>query len=470
MSTVQLSNIIAPAFYRVHRAIKTGSHRHIWCKGGRGSTKSSCISIEIVQGMMRDENAHAIVIRKVGNTLRESVFEQVKWAIDVLGVGGYWKATVSPLALAYLPTGQTISFKGADNPKKIKSTKRAKGYVKYIWYEELDEFTPDEITTINQSLIRGGDEFFVFYSYNPPRLADNWVNLEAGKPRADRLTHHSDYRDVPPAWLGEPFIAEAEHMRINNEIGYRHTYLGEIVGGEGQVFSEFRNEPNGYITRQWTHVIKPIELPVSWKRYKVLDWGYAKPFSVGWYAVDYDGRLYRYRELYGCTGEPDVGIKWTVDQLAQEIRKIEQERDTEYLKGGNRIHGFADPAIFTKNGGESMAEIFERNQVYFDPADNSRIAGKMQVHYRFAFDADGRPMLYVFNTCKGFIRTIPMLTYSDRDPEDVDTKLEDHIYDETRYMCQMNPIAPRKNTLAPKPQYNPLDSGSKDDRYGFMRT
>ena len=210
---------------------------------------------------------------------------------------------------------------------------------------------------------------------------------------------------------------------------------------EGQVFGEFTDSSDHYADRHFTHVIEPFEIPDDWIVYRGFDWGYAKPFSCGWYAVDREGRLYRFRELYGCTGEADVGVEWTVERVAQTIREIEETDDQ--LKGRN-ILGVADPAIFTANGGESIAETMAKHRVYFSEGDNKRLPGKMQCHYRLAFNSEGLPMFYVFRTCKHFIRTIPALIYSETDVEDVDTKMEDHIYDEWRYVCMARPIKPVK--------------------------
>ena len=217
---------------------------------------------------------------------------------------------------------------------------------------------------------------------------------------------------------------------------------GDWNGFSGQVFTEWRNEPDSYGERRGTHVISPFRIPREWKLYRSFDWGYSRPFSVGWYAEDGEGILYRIRELYGCTGTPNEGVRWNASRLASEIRRIEEE--DENIKG-RHVHGIADPAIFQKNGGESIGEIMEKQGVYFDRADHSRIAGKMQVHNRLAMDDEGRPRLYVFSGCRNFIRTIPCLVYDSTDVEDVDTTGEDHIYDELRYMCMERPISARRS-------------------------
>lgn len=241
---------------------------------------------------------------------------------------------------------------------------------------------------------------------------------------------------------------------------------GDWDSFSGQVFMEWRNDPVHYKDRRQTHVIEPFRIPSGWKIYRGFDWGYSKPFSVGWYAVDYQGRMYRIRELYGCTGVPNVGVKWTAQEVAKKIREI--ETTDENIKG-RRVWALADPAIFAQDGGESIADMMAKEGVYFDKADHTRIAGKMQMHYRFAFDEEEKPMLYIFNTCRHFIRTIPALVYDDTDVEDIDTDTEDHIYDECRYVCMANPLPPRENMLQKHIiKDDPLDMNPAMKRYYFI--
>lgn len=236
---VNLKEVIAPAFYPFHRAFKDGLHSSYWLKGGRGSTKSSVISVEIVLGLERDVNANAVVLRKVAETLRESVYEQMLWAIDILGLTDEYHASVKPLRITKIKTGQRIVFKGAEKPKKVKASKFRRGYAKYIWYEEVDEFNSmAEIRTINQSLGRGGPGITFLYSYNPPESNTNWVNLEVEQQgiRDEVMVHHSDYTSVPPEWLGEVFIQEAEHLKKVNKDKYDHEYMGLVTGTGAEVF------------------------------------------------------------------------------------------------------------------------------------------------------------------------------------------------------------------------------------------
>lgn len=287
-----LSSVIAPSFYEIHKAIKSQAYTHYWLNGGRGSCKSSFASAEIVLGITQDHEANAVVLRKVGLYLKDSVFEQLQWAISALGMDELWAAKLSPLELIYIPTGQRIIFRGADKPKKIKSTKVKRGYIRYIWYEETDEFAGmEEIRTINQSLMRGGKKYDVFYTYNPPKSARNWVNEEVTHPAVGRIVHSSDYRTVPAEWLGEQFILEAEQLKRDNPTAYEHEYLGIVTGTGAEVFNNLTSRAiTDEEVRSFDHV------------YRGLDWGFAAdPFA--YIAAHYDStrkRLFIFYEFYKC--------------------------------------------------------------------------------------------------------------------------------------------------------------------------
>ena len=290
----ELTSLIAPAFYPVHRDIRAGNHTHYWLPGGRGSCKSSFVSVEIPLGMMRDgaegKRTHALCLRRYGNTLRDSVFEQMQWALSVLGVSHLWRGSVSPMKFTYLPTGQTILFRGVDDATKLKSIKVGSGYIKYIWVEEANEFEgPEKLRSVLQSVMRGGEKFTCFYSFNPPKAVRNWVNQYVQIERPDTLVHRSDYRTVPPQWLGEAFLAEAEHLAKVKPEAYRHEYLGEVTGTGGEVFTNI-------VLRK----ISDSEIQGFDRLRRGIDWGYAAdPFAYN--ALHYDRtrrRIYIYAEIH----------------------------------------------------------------------------------------------------------------------------------------------------------------------------
>lgn len=326
MKMIELKDIIAPSFYGIHNDIKKQKHTYYWLKGGRGSTKSSFVSIEIILGMMKDSNANCVALRKVGLNLKDSVYEQLEWAIKMLGVEQYWLSKLSPLELVYIPTGQRIIFRGADKPKKIKSTKFKSGYCKYIWYEEVDEFNGmEEIRTINQSLMRGGESFCVFYSYNPPKSQRNWVNTEVLLPQETRVVHHSTYLTVPKKWLGVQFFLDAEHLEKTKPDNYRHEYLGEVTGTGGAVFTNL--------------VIRPIvdeEIERFDNISRGLDWGYASD-PLHYTVNHYDStrrRLYIFYEI--------------------QLKSLSNRRAAEMIKAENKNNG-----LITCDSAEpkSIAEI-----------------------------------------------------------------------------------------------------------------
>ncbi|MDO5328260.1 MAG: phage terminase large subunit, partial [Clostridia bacterium] len=216
---------------------------------------------------------------------------------------------------------------------------------------------------------------------------------------------------------------------------------------EGQFFEEFVDDPEHYLDKKFTHVIEPFEPPRGWKIYRSFDWGYAKPFSCAWWAVDYDGVFYRILELYGCrkdrdgTDIPNEGVKWIDDKIFSEIARMEREHP---WLAGKKIQGVADPSIWAgEENGISRKDVAEKYRVYFDKGNNDRIPGWMQCHYRLAFDENGYPMMYVFKNCEAFIRTIPLLCYDEHEDEDLDSSQEDHVADEWRYFCMTDPIKPR---------------------------
>lgn len=306
---INVYNLLAESFYDLLEDVLRDGHTQYWLKGGRASTKSSCISIIIPLCMMLDAqkgiHSNAVVLRKVADTLKTSVYSTILWAIDMLGVNEYWSAKTSPMQLTYLPTGQQILFRGCDDPRKLKSIKFVEGYCKYIWYEELDEFYGmEEIRNINQSLMRGGDNIKVFFSYNPPKVISNWVNDEALKEMPSRLVHHSTYLDVPTEWLSKEFVAEAEYLKETNELYYRNEYLGEITGTGGQVFENltFREITDDEIKR-FDRIVDGI------------DFGFAID-PVCYLQAHYDKtrrKIYIFNEIY------KVGM--SNKQLADEIKQ-----------------------------------------------------------------------------------------------------------------------------------------------------
>lgn len=266
----KLSDIISPAFVEPHRAIKAGTINELVEKGGRGSAKSSHLSVEVILELLRHPDCHAVVMRKVGNTLRTSVYAQICWAIAELGLTDRFRCTVSPMECIYRKTGQKIMFFGLDDPGKLKSIKVPFGYIGIAWFEELDQFDgPEQVRNVEQSLFRGGAYSMCFKSFNPPAMARNWSNRYVLESKPGKLVHHSTYLTTPPEWLGPRFIDDAEHLKSVNETAYRHEYLGEVVGSGTQVFENLDIASiSDYQIAQFDRILSGV------------DWGwYPDPFA-----------------------------------------------------------------------------------------------------------------------------------------------------------------------------------------------
>lgn len=273
---VSLKDVIAPSFFEVHKAVKSGLYDSFLLKGGRGSTKSSFVAIEIILGIVSDPEANAMVFRKVGDTVKDSVLQTLLWAIDILGMGAFFSHTKSPAVIVYKKTGQKIVMRGLDDAVKIKSIKVRKGYFKYLWFEELPEFDgPEEIRNVEQSVLRGGEKFIEFLTYNPPNDPAAWVNAEADKntdPR--RYVHHSTYLTVPPHWLGPKFIADAKRLEISDPLKYEHEYMGKAVGRAEQIVFHGKWSVMEFET-------PPLEAMYQNRLFFGGDWGFANdPLAI----------------------------------------------------------------------------------------------------------------------------------------------------------------------------------------------
>ena len=287
--TISYEKLFAPVYYQAWNDIFDGKYREFWFRGGRGSCKSSFISLVIILGIMTDPEANAVVFRKIGSDIRDSVFEQLSWAIDQLGVRHLWEENKSLLRFKYVPTGQVILCRGLDDPTKVKSLKTRHGYFKFTWYEELAQFSGiEEIRNTGQSIRRGGKHFYTFCSYNPPMSASAWVNAEANRPIDGRKVYTTCYLDIPEDWLGKQFFLEAEALKEQNEKAYRHEYLGEITGTGGTVFD------NLTIREISDEEISHFDV----MRYGI-DWGFKDPcvFIAAHYDAKHE-RIYVYDEIY----------------------------------------------------------------------------------------------------------------------------------------------------------------------------
>lgn len=360
---VKITEVLDPVFHDIYRDIKKGSYTHYWLGGGRGSLKSSSASIMLIMKLMRTKDLHAVIFRKTGNTLKDSVYEQIKWAIDMLGVSQYFTYKVSPLEIIYKPTGQKIFFRGLDEPEKIKGMKVAKGYFGIVWFEELQQYHGiEEIRKAYQSLMRGTDEpIQVICTYNPPKEITNWVNKDELIRRDDRIVHKSTYLDLSnKQWLGENFIKEAEELKKVNELAYNNEYMGIATGSGGKIF-------NNVIEQEFTEEDMQQFVNVKYG----LDWGYTTD-PLSFVKVHYDktrGILYIFDEIYKThllNRDSMPLIKEKIDTAHYNIiaDSAEPKSISEFRQNGFKITGAIKGKDSIKYGIEFLQEL---NSIVIDP-------------------------------------------------------------------------------------------------------
>ena len=439
--------------------------------GAAGGGKSDAIIVEALR-QVDNPNYRALILRKTYPQCRELIIKSLRIYqsaypdAEYNGSEHYWK----------FPSGAKIYFGSMPNQLSYLSYQGLS--YSYIAFDELTHFTLEEYEyMISRNRADGeGLRVYIRATANPGGIGHGWVKERfiTSSPPNVPYTVKSEVVDKN----GKKITLERQRIFIPssvfdneallaNDPGYlanlamlpdsqkKALLYGDWDSYEGQVFTEFKNNPDGYESKLNTHVIEPFTIPRTWRRYRTFDFGYSRPFAVQWWAIDYDGRAYLYRQLYGGTNTPNQGLRWEPRQIARKIREIEDE-----LEVGNNITGIADPAIWDESRGKdgTVIRMFEEEGVFFEKGKNDRLSGKMQCHYRFAFDDEGRPMAYIFNNCRAFLRTIPALIYDTINVEDVNTACEDHDYDAMRYFFMANPIAPQK----PKPihtqkEFDPLD-------------
>jgi hypothetical protein len=384
-----------------------------------------------------------------------------------------------------LVNGSMLKFRHCNTVADVYAYQGAE--IQFLYIDELTHF-PKAVYDYLKTRVRArkslGVKPFIRCASNPGGIGHSWVKERFVDPHPEGGTHVEEITSeltgeterrviqyIPATVLDNPHISRGYVFELESKPKNLRDalLLGKWDAFEGQVFVEWMNDPNkkqepGTDIRRpiGTHVVHPFEIPDWWPRWMSYDHGYEKPFSCGWWAVDPEhDTVYRYAEWYGCSGTPNVGIKLDIDLIAKGIR----ERETA-MHPGMSITRVADPHLWDEDGGDSIQRMFAKHGIHFRQGDNNRLAGKLQLHYRLRPREDGCPRLYVFSTCRDFIRTIPALSYNPlaegAKAEDIDTKQEDHVYDETRYFLmefRQAAYTPPKEPVVFKPgRLNPFAS------------
>lgn len=428
--------------------------------GAAGGGKSDAMVIEALR-QVDIPHYSGLILRRTYPQLQDLIEKSLNYYRRIYPGARYNKTE----HIWRFPSGARVRF-GSMQYEESKYDYQGQAF-DFIGFDELTHFTQTQyMYMMSRNRPSGpGTDVYIRATANPGGVGHGWVkarfitpakplttlweSTKIATPEGEVIKKYRDRIYVPATVFDNKKLLENDPGYVSNlallpEAERNALLYGDWDSFEGQVFIEWKNDPDHYKDGCFTHVIDPFKVPAHWKIYRGFDFGYAKPFSVAWYAVDENGCIYRIQEYYGCTGVPNVGLKIDPHEIARNIRDIEQN---DINLSGRKIYGIADPSIFDKSRGESIAEQMEKEKIYWEPGDNNRIAGKMQYHYRFAFNDHGAPMLQIFKTCKEFIRTIPALVYDEKHVEDINTDTEDHIYDECRYVLMANPIGPRKNIL-----------------------
>ena len=412
-------------------------HRHIAYGGARGGGKSWAVRTKAKLLALRYAGIKLLIVRRTLRELQNNHIDPLRQ--ELAGVAKY-KAADKRFEF---PNGSVLTFGYCACDGDLGQYQGAEYDVAFL--DEAGQLQKAWIDAIN-ACVRGTNGFpkRTYYTLNPGGPSHGYFKRLFIDRRFEPGEREDAYSFVQALVTDNRVLLERQPDYLQQletlPPKLREAWLhGSWDVYEGQFFEDFRDVPEHYRDRRWTHVIEPFVPDKGWTVCRSYDFGYGKPFSCAWWAVDYDGVLYRILELYGCTRTPNEGVKWTPDRQFAEIRRIETEHP--WLKG-REITGVADPAIWDASRGESVAQTAARYGVYFSPGDNERIAGWMQCHYRLQFDENGYPRMYVFRNCRAFIRTVPLMLYSQTRPEDLDTAMEDHVCDEWRYFCMSRPVKP----------------------------
>ena len=443
----------------------TDKHRHVGFGGARGGGKSWSVRAKTVLLAARYSGIKIMIIRKTYAELMANHVRPLKELLHIGVPGNPIRYNDSRKEITF-PNGSMILFGYCNSESDVDRYQGTE--VDVLFIDEATQLSEDQIKKLT-ACVRGVNDFpkRIYYTCNPGGKGHAYIkrifidkDYVGGERPEDYSFIQSRVYDNTAMMNAYPeYVHELESLPE----ALRKAWLeGDWNAFVGQVFAEWRNDPQHYQDRRWTHVIDDFHLDDSCKIFRGFDFGYSKPFAVVWIAIDYYGRMFLFKEYYGCTRQPDTGIQMEPREIARKIREIE---NTDPFLKGKTIRGIADPAIWQNTTGESISDMMMREGVYFSKGDHTRLAGLMQLHYRFAFDSMGIPMLYVFKSCTNVIRTLPVLIYDEKRPEDVDTTMEDHLYDAIRYVCMENPLNPKPVETVTPPAEDPLNLWADAHKY-----
>jgi hypothetical protein len=436
------------------------NEREVFYGGARGGGKTYSLLIAPLR-FVDKPTSRALLIRRSMPELRDVIF-QTQQLYPKAVPGAKFKIQENTW---HFPSGARIEFGYCEN---LTDVLRYQGQ-SYSWIgvDELPQYESPDVWHFLRSSLRSADPSIPLHfraTGNPGNRGSRWVKelfIDPAEPNT-RFTQKVEYeldgrtlsteitrKFIPASVWDNPYLTQDSSyiamLASLPEVKRKQFLYGDWDVVEDGAFSEFNRS---------THVVQPFEVPNGWTRIRAADFGFSSPSAILWGAVDYDDNLWIYRELYVS--------KVTADQLGRMIREVES--------GDGKIYdAVLDSSCWARRGdrGPSIAEMMNAEGCRFRPSDRSpgsRISGKIEVHKRLMVDEDTEePRLRIFENCPNLIRQLSSLPLDKNNPEDVDTKAEDHAYDALRYMVSSRPTNIRtafENT--PKSTWRP-----SDNRFGY---
>lgn len=451
---------------RQAEVLRDNTHKYIGYGGARGGGKSWVVRTKAKLLCLEYPGIRVLIVRRTYPELIANHIDTLR--TELVGIVKYNQQDKKMT----FPNGSTIKFDYCATDSDLMHFQGQEYDV--IFIDEATNFTEHQIDVITPCL-RGTKDFprRIYFTMNPGgpgHQAMKRLFIDRAFKPSENPDEYAFYKALPQDNLAlmaaQPdYIAQLERLPKALRLAWLE---GRWDTFSGQFFEDFCTVPKAdalvstglseETLRErwmWTHVVHPLEdIPQAWQIYRGFDWGYSKPFATVYFCCDYDGRLIQFNEFYGCTGDPNEGVKWDADRVFKEMKRYENEHP---LMRGRNIQGIADPAIWDVSRGTSIAETAYRNGIIFTPGDNKRIPGWMQFHYRLSFDSNGKAMYYITENCKHTIRTLPLLQYDETHCEDLDTEGEDHLGDAIRYVMMARPIKAPREKAKEEFHYDPLN-------------
>lgn len=473
-----MPKLILPVPSEKQKLFLLDEHKYIGFGGARGGGKSFAVRMKAILLCLNYPGIKVMIVRKTYPELQENHIMPMVTQLNCYAPNKADRVASYNDSKKHIvfPNGSRILFRYCDNDKDAEKFQGTE--VDVLFIDEATHQTEERMKKLT-ACVRGVNNYpkRVYMTANPGSVGHSWFKRLYVDRRYEEGENPEDYTFIQSLVTDNKALMEENPDYINqlNALPSKLKKMwleGDWNAAEGLFFEDFRIDPDPFKAEElgltveelrqqhrFCHVIEPFDMNSGerrgWNFMRSYDFGFNRPFSLGYWSISPDGVLYRIADFYGWNGNPNEGIKWSPDEQFKRIAEFEREHP--WFKNRKFVDSVADPAIWDDSRGESIADTAAKYGIHFTKGNNNRVQGWMQIHYRLHFSDDGYAMMYVFNNCKTFIRTFPLMMYSSTKPEDLDTSLEDHCPDEVRYMCMSRPIVPQINKEPQQIFIDPLD-------------